>query len=77
MEWFRIKFRVYLNVWNLSKYVCFICFRLIYDISLENLLDNLDDYELEIRKEKYILLCLIKCVLLLEVECIKDNGDEK
>lgn len=48
-----------------------------HDISPENLPDNPDDYESEIRKEKYILSCLTKRAPSPEVECTKDNGDEK
>nr|XP_011422218.2 uncharacterized protein LOC105324754 isoform X2 [Crassostrea gigas] len=51
--------------------------RLTHDISPENLPDNPDDYESEIRKEKYILSCLTKRAPSPEVECTKDNGDEK
>lgn len=48
-----------------------------HGISPENLPDNPDDYESEIRKEKYILSCLTRRAPSPEVECTKDDGDEK
>lgn len=37
----------------------------------------MDDYESELRKEQYILSCLTHRAQSPEVECKKDEGDEK
>lgn len=52
-------------------------FRLTHDISPENFPEDLNDYDSDLKKEQFILSCLTTCAASPEVECTKDEGDEK
>lgn len=52
-------------------------FRLTHDISPENFPEDLNDYDSDLKKEQFILSCLTTRAASPEVECTKDEGDEK
>ncbi|XP_048769960.1 C-Jun-amino-terminal kinase-interacting protein 1-like isoform X3 [Ostrea edulis] len=51
--------------------------RLTHDISPENFPEDLNDYDSDLKKEQFILSCLTTRAASPEVECTKDEGDEK